>query len=110
MGVHAYSTIGDYKADKKAGYKTFATVFGKRSAAFFAFLTFTMTLFFLKIPSLINPILYYYLRYGYLGFCSALFFITVVFPYEKPIKWLVGGVFTGFILTAIIMFFISHLF
>jgi 4-hydroxybenzoate polyprenyltransferase len=48
MGVHAYSTIGDYKADKKAGYKTFATVFGKRSAVFCAFLTFTMTLFFFK--------------------------------------------------------------
>jgi 4-hydroxybenzoate polyprenyltransferase len=100
MGIHAFSAIGDYKADKKAGIKTFATVFGKRSAALFALLTFTITFFVVKLSPLIKPVTYYYL-----GFCSVLFFITLVFPYEKPIKWLVGGVYLGFILTVIVFFF-----
>ena len=100
MGIHAYSTIGDYTADKKAGIKTFATVFGKRSAAFFALLTFIITLFVVKLSPLIKPVAYYYL-----GFCSVLFFITLVFPSEKPIKWLVGGVYLGFVLTVIVFSF-----
>jgi 4-hydroxybenzoate polyprenyltransferase len=100
MGVHAYSTIGDYKADKKAGYKTFATVFGKRSAAFFAFLTFTLTIFFAKLSTLINPSPlnpfsspYWLYIYCFLIFGSVLFFITLLFPSEKIAKlfyWLLA--------------------
>ena len=81
MGIHAYSTIIDYEADKKVGIKTFATVFGKRSAAFFALLTFILTLFVVKLSPLIRPFTYYFL-----GFCSVLFFITLVFPTRKIAK------------------------
>jgi 4-hydroxybenzoate polyprenyltransferase len=49
LGFHAFTSIADYTADKKAGYKTFATVFGKRSAAFFALLTFIITLFVVNV-------------------------------------------------------------
>jgi 4-hydroxybenzoate polyprenyltransferase len=101
MGIHAYSAIGDYTADKKAGLKTFATVFGKRGAALFALLAFVITVFVIKPSPLVKPVTYYYL-----GFCSVLFFITLVFPSEKPIKWLVGGgVYLGFVIAAIVFLF-----
>ena len=100
IGVHAYSTITDYEADKKAGYKTFAVVFGKRSAAFFAFLAFILTIFFARLSALINPSPlnpfsshnFFYI-YCYLIFGSVLFFITLVFPSEKIAKlfyWLIA--------------------
>jgi 4-hydroxybenzoate polyprenyltransferase len=95
MGIDAYATIIDYGADKEVGVKTFATVFGKRSAAFFAFLTFIITIFVVRLSPLIKPVTYYSL-----GFCSVLFFITVVVPTRKIAKsffslialGLVGGV------------------
>ena len=49
LGFHAFTSIADYTADKKAGYKTFATVFGKRSANFNALLTFIITLFVVNV-------------------------------------------------------------
>ena len=38
-GIHAFTTILDYTPDRQAGYRTFATVCGKRAAAFFALVT-----------------------------------------------------------------------
>ena len=78
MGFHAYSTIMDYSIDKKIGVKTFATIFGKRSASFFALLVSILTLFFANASILFKPVTYYFF-----GFCSLLFFITLVFPSEK---------------------------
>ncbi|RLE42146.1 hypothetical protein DRJ48_04125, partial [Candidatus Woesearchaeota archaeon] len=46
MGVHAFSTIMDYTADKKAGDRTFAVTFGKRAAALFALTTLLVALIF----------------------------------------------------------------
>jgi 4-hydroxybenzoate polyprenyltransferase len=81
MGIHAFSTIIDYDVDKKVGIKTFATVFGKRSAALFALITFIIALFFVRLSPLIRPFTYYFL-----GFCSVLFFITLVFPTRRIAK------------------------
>ncbi|MBU0992866.1 MAG: UbiA family prenyltransferase [Proteobacteria bacterium] len=39
MGFHAFSTIVDAEPDKQAGDRTFAVVFGRRAAAFFAAVT-----------------------------------------------------------------------
>lgn len=78
MGFHAYSTIMDYSVDKKIGVKTFATIFGKRSASFFALLVSIVTLLFANSLILFKPVTYYFF-----GFCSLLFFITLVFPSEK---------------------------
>jgi 4-hydroxybenzoate polyprenyltransferase len=97
MGIHAYSAIGDYTADKKAGLKTFATVFGKRGAALFALLAFIITFFVAKVSPLIRPVTYYHV-----GICIVLFFITLVVPSEKPIKWICGYVFIGFVLQVIV--------
>jgi len=97
MGFHSYSTIMDYSVDKKAGMKTFATVFGKRSAAFFALLVSTLALFFSNSSILFNPVTSYYF-----GFCSLLFFITLALPSEKLARWGFGLMFSGFVLWPII--------
>jgi 4-hydroxybenzoate polyprenyltransferase len=46
MGVHSFSTITDYSADKAVGDKTFAVVFGKRAAALFSLIVFTISYLF----------------------------------------------------------------
>ncbi len=100
IGVHAFSTITDYEADKKAGMKTFATVFGIRSAAFFALLVFILTIIFARLAALLNPSPlnpfsshnFFYI-YCYLIFGSVLFLTTVVFPSEKIARlfyWLIA--------------------
>jgi 4-hydroxybenzoate polyprenyltransferase len=93
MGIHAFSTIMDYDVDEKVGIKTFATVFGKRSAALFAFLAFVLTAFFARLSTLINPSPlnpfsspFWFYIYCFLIFGSLLFFITLVFPSEKVAK------------------------
>jgi 4-hydroxybenzoate polyprenyltransferase len=101
MGLHAFTAIEDYEADKKAGIKTFATVFGKRSAALFTFLISIIALSFMRSSPLIKPVSIYYL-----GFCR-LFFIALVFPSEKLIKWYVGLILMGFILAATVFLYIG---
>jgi 4-hydroxybenzoate polyprenyltransferase len=93
MGIHAYSTIIDYDVDKEVGVKTFATAFGERGAALFAFLTFILSLFFATLSTLINPspsnpLSYHHWFYAYCVLISGslLFFITLVFPSRKIAK------------------------
>jgi 4-hydroxybenzoate polyprenyltransferase len=97
MGFHSYSTIIDYDIDKKIGVKTFATVFGKRSAAFFALFVSILALFFANSPILFKPVTYYYF-----GFCCLLFFITLVFPSEKTAKRSFALLWAGFVFWPII--------
>jgi 4-hydroxybenzoate polyprenyltransferase len=42
-GIHALATAADYDADRAAGHRTFAVVFGRRAAAAFAFAAFGLT-------------------------------------------------------------------
>ena len=105
IAIHAYSTIMDYPADKGAGNKTFAVVFGKRYAAVFALFIFVLTLF-LTVPSgIIKPVTYYYL-----AFCSLLFFITAGYPSEDLASWFTLSIFIGFVLTGIAYLFLYVLF
>jgi len=97
MGFHAYSTIQDYDVDKKIGVKTFATIFGKRGASFFALVVSILTLFFATSSILFKPVTYYYL-----GLCSLLFFITLVLPSEKLSKRGFFWLWIGFFLWPII--------
>ncbi|MEM2137541.1 MAG: UbiA family prenyltransferase [Candidatus Anstonellaceae archaeon] len=93
VGVHAFSTIMDFSPDKKTGQKTFSTVFGKRAAAAFAFLTVASTAAFAGIRSpAIN---------AYLVFCSALFLIAVARPDEQLASRIFKAIFAGFLLAAI---------
>lgn len=93
MGIHSFSTIMDYSADKKVGDKTFSVVLGKRSAAIFALFLFALTLIFAKFES--TAITYYLL------FCSLLFSITAIHPSEKLASSFFKLIFAGFIITAI---------
>jgi len=84
----------DYSVDKKIGDKTFSVVFGKRTASFFALITFLSTLMFANIQT--QTINYY------IVFCSALFAIISIFPSEKLASLFFKLIFIGFVLTAII--------
>ena len=97
MGFHAYSTIQDFDVDKKIGVKTFATIFGKRGASFFALVVSILALFFATSSILFKPVTYYYL-----GLCGLLFFITLVLPSEKLAKRGFFWLWIGFFLWPII--------
>ncbi len=87
MGIHAFHTTLDYNSDRKAGNKTFATEFGKRSASLFALIVF--------VSSLI--------------FCSLLFLIASIYLSEKLASLFFKLVFLGFIVTSIMFFLIKWL-
>ena len=92
MGIHSFSTIMDYGADKKAGDVTFAIVFGKRIASLFAFLAFFATLLFAGIGTLAWNF--------YLIFSSILFMIVFIIPSEKLASWFFKFIFVGFVVAA----------
>lgn len=92
MGIHAFSTIMDFRPDSRAGQKTFSTVFGKRAAALFAFATTAFALIFAGIRS---PVIN-----AYIAFCSALFFAVVLKPDEVFAATLFKAVFFGFFIAA----------
>jgi len=95
IGIHVFSTIMDYSADKKVGDKTFAVIFGKRTAAIVAFIIFALIFIFGNFEtSMINY---------YLIFCSALFFITIIFPREKLGSLFFKLVYFGFILAGVLI-------
>ncbi|MFQ5788108.1 MAG: UbiA family prenyltransferase, partial [Thermodesulfobacteriota bacterium] len=93
MGIHSFSTIMDYSIDKMAGHKTFAVVFGKRTAALFASAVFLLTYFFAKIGSMVINF--------YLNFCILLFFLSFILSSEKLASFIFKLIFVGFILTAV---------
>ena len=45
-GIHALATAADYDADRAAGHRTLAVVYGRRTAAAFALATFVIALLF----------------------------------------------------------------
>jgi len=80
-GIHAITTIMDYDSDRKAGEKTFATVFGPRAPAAFSSIIFIIALFaFLNsgYESLIALIV--------LGIAVLLSLFVLVFPKPKNAK------------------------
>lgn len=100
MGIHSFSTVMDYTIDKGVGDRTFAVVFGKRTASAFALVLFISTLMFSKIGRASISC--------YIAFCSLLFLIASIFPSERLAFLLFKLVFTGFVVTAVI-FLVSYL-
>ena len=92
MGIHSFGTVMDYGTDKKAGHKTFAVLFGKRTASAFALVVFVSAIIFSNIKT--DAIVYYFM------FCSVLFLISVLIPSEKLALFLFRLIFAGFIVTA----------
>lgn len=75
MGIHSFSTVMDYNSDLVAGSKTFAVRFGKRFAAFFTFIIFSLTLLFPEFQIL--PVTSFLL----IGILFSL--IIIIYPSEK---------------------------
>ncbi|MFX1509561.1 MAG: UbiA family prenyltransferase [Promethearchaeota archaeon] len=85
IGLHAFSTVMDYSFDKEVGERTFAVVFGKRTACLFAFFIFISTSLFSGIQIAFAKELM--LFYGFIFLIStfvpserlvSLFFIIIV--------------------------------
>ena len=93
MGIHSFSTIMDYSTDKKVGDKTFAVVFGKRSAALSSLVLFMLAIFFAKVRALFK---FYFI------ICSLFFIIIFIFPTEKVAGLFLKLIFLGFIAVAVI--------
>jgi len=87
MGVHSLSTVMDYTPDKQVGYRTFAVVFGKRTAAFATLIAFVVP----RLLGNLGP-------YGnhYLEFCSILALLLFIFPSEVLAKTLLYTIFLSF--------------
>ena len=94
MGLHAFSTIMDYSADKKAGDVTFAVKFGKRTAAAVFFVVSFCALLF-------GGFGFFMLNY-YLLFCASLALIELLFPSEKLATLFFKLLFVAFFITAIL--------
>jgi len=97
VGIHSFSTIMDYSVDKKVGDKTFAVVFGKRNAAFFAFFVFVIAILFAGIQTFFIS--------AYLVFCALLFFIYLIYPSEKLALVFFKLVYIGFLIIALLFLF-----
>lgn len=94
MGIHSFSTIMDYTADKQVGDRTFAVVFGKRMASLFTVTVFTIAYFFSGFQGMIV---------GYfLVFCAVLAGIIIVRPSEKLAKYFFYSIGVGFGVVAVL--------
>lgn len=88
MGIHSFSTVMDYSADRLAGDRTFAVALSKRVASFFTVVVFTIAYFFSGFQGSVV---------GYfLVFCSLLAGIITVVPSEKFAKYFFYSMGIGF--------------
>jgi 4-hydroxybenzoate polyprenyltransferase len=88
IGIHSFSTIMDYSADKLAGDRTFAVIFGKRAASFFMVIIFTIAYFFSGFQGTVVG--------NFLIFCASLAGIITVVPSEKYSKYFFYSMGIGF--------------
>jgi 4-hydroxybenzoate polyprenyltransferase len=92
-GVHALATAADYDADKAAGHRTLATVYGRRSAAALAFAAFLITWLAGDFHGIAVRI--------YLAVCVLVTLIATVIPSTRVIGIACTSIFAGFLLAAI---------
>jgi 4-hydroxybenzoate polyprenyltransferase len=89
-GIHIYTTLVDYTPDNKSKTKTFAIIYGKRTAALIPMIVFLFTIFSVQLKW---PIVFF------LSFCAVLFAISSSFPSEK-----LAGIFAKFIFAGFLVF------
>lgn len=96
MGIHSFASIMDYSADKNAGDRTSATVFGKRGAAFICISS--MIAFYLLLPH----------WYAFVG--MALGLVVLIYPNERLAKWGTTLFFLSFLvaMVAYYYFLLTH--
>ncbi len=92
-GIHALATAADYEADRAAGHRTLAVVFGRRAAAGVAFAAFLVTSLLADFHGTAVRV--------YVAACAAITLVTVVFPRERTIAAACFLVFAGFLAAAV---------
>jgi 4-hydroxybenzoate polyprenyltransferase len=92
-GVHALATAADYDADKAAGHRTLATVYGKRSAAALALAAFLITLLAGDFYGAAVRI--------YLAVCVFMTLLCTLLPNNRMVATACTVIFGGFILAAL---------
>jgi len=93
MGIHSFSTVMDYSADKLVGDRTFAVVLGKRTASLFAVIVFIIAYIFSGFQGMIV---------GYfLILCALLAGIITIIPSERIAKYFFYAIGVGFSVVAV---------
>jgi 4-hydroxybenzoate polyprenyltransferase len=92
-GVHALATAADFEADKAAGHRTLATVFGRRAAAAVAFTAFA-------IPWLVGDFQGTAVR-TYLVVCALATAFASITPTNRVIAIACTTIYAGFLAAAI---------
>ncbi|MFX1319565.1 MAG: UbiA family prenyltransferase [Promethearchaeota archaeon] len=94
MGIHSFSTVMDYSADKLVGDRTFAVVLGKRAASLFTLVMFIIAYIFAGFQGMIV---------GYfLIFCALLAVIITILPLERLAKYFFYAIGVGFGVVAVL--------
>jgi 4-hydroxybenzoate polyprenyltransferase len=92
-GVHALATAADYDADRAAGHKTMAVVFGRRKSAAVAFVAFFVTWVLADFQS--GPVRVY------IAVCTVATFVTAVLPRDRVFAGACVTIFVGFLIAAV---------
>lgn len=99
MSVHAFSTLMDYTADKKAGNTTFAIKFGTKPAVLFPLLAAITTVAFADFGAFVpmaNEFSISCMR-AYLSICAFIFAMNLLHTDEKTAKISLYLVYLGFL-------------
>jgi 4-hydroxybenzoate polyprenyltransferase len=93
-GVHALATAADYEPDRAAGHKTFAVVFGRRTAAATACVIFVITWLLGDFHSVAVR--------AYIAFCALATLAVVLRAQGKIIAGTCVTILVGFLITAVL--------
>jgi 4-hydroxybenzoate polyprenyltransferase len=92
-GIHSLATAADYDADRAAGHRTMAVVFGRRTAALVACAAFVVTWYFGGFHSPAVNV--------YLIVCSVAICVAVFVPTNRVIAAACITIFAGFLVAAV---------
>jgi 4-hydroxybenzoate polyprenyltransferase len=92
-GVHSLATAADYEADRAAGHRTLAVVFGRRAAAAVAFAAFLITWLAADFHGIAVRV--------FIAICLVATAAAVLFPRERVIAAACVTVFAGFLVAAV---------
>jgi 4-hydroxybenzoate polyprenyltransferase len=93
-GVHALATAADYDADRVAGHRTLAVVFGRRTAAALAWATFAIAALLADFHGTAVRV--------YIGVCATATLAAAFIPRDGVIEIACVTIFTGFLIAAVL--------
>ena len=92
-GVHALATAADYNADREAGHRTLAVVYGRRTAASVAFAAFLVTWVASDFHGVAVRV--------FVAMCVLVTFVAALVPRDRPINVACCAIFVGFLIAAV---------